>query len=378
MSKLKAKILTVLGNRPQFIKAAVVSRAIISWNTYHPEQQTQEVIVHTGQHYDFNMSDIFFKEMRIPAPDYHLGIYGGTHGAMTGKMIEKIEEVISKETPKVVLVYGDTNSTLAGALAAVKLHVPIAHVEAGLRSFNMRMPEEINRILTDRISTLLFCPTETAIKNLSDEGIVNNLKISPKAPVVLNVGDVMYDAALFYERISKASEAITQLIKDLDGGFYLATVHRAENTDDYSRLTKIVDAFNIISKNIPIVFPLHPRTRKKIAEYGINLNGVRVIEPIGYFDMLALLKNCKAVFTDSGGLQKEAYFFHKHCIILRDETEWTELVEYGFNKLVGANRDNILIAERSIETLANDFSKALYGTGDAGKKIIRTLAETLF
>ena len=368
------KILTVLGARPQFVKAAVVSRSITLHNDNLQEEQIQEIIVHTGQHYDYNMSEVFFREMCVPEPDYYLGIGDCSHGSMTGQMLEQIEAVIFKEKPDIVIVYGDTNSTLAGALAAAKLQIPIAHVEAGLRSFNMHMPEEINRILTDRISRFLFCPTETAVNNLLNEGIVNNSQIISESPIVFNVGDVMYDAVLFYKHISKPTETVTQLIEDLKKNFYLATVHRPENTDDPQRLSNIAEAFNIISETTPIVFPIHPRTRKEIVKHELNMDNVRTIDPVGYFDMLALLKSCKTVFTDSGGLQKEAYFFHKPCITLRDETEWVELIEHGFNNLVGAKRDNIIDAEKSIDK-KKDYSIALYGTGNAGQKIVRALID---
>lgn len=363
------KIITIVGARPQFIKAAVVSRAISGHNN-QGGARIEEVIVHTGQHYDHNMSDVFFDEMRIPRPDYHLNVCDCSHGAMTGRMLEEVEKLILKEKPDVLLVYGDTNSTLAGALAAAKLHVPVAHVEAGLRSFNIKMPEEINRILTDRISTFLFCPTETAVKNLAEEGIGNG----PVSAIVANVGDVMYDAALYYRKIALPTDSVMRLLEEIAGSFYLATVHRAENTDDATRLESILTAFHDISRSTPIVLPLHPRTRKLIGQYGLSINGISVIDPVGYFDMLFLLDRCKAVFTDSGGLQKEAYFFHKPCVTLRDETEWVELVEHGFNKLAGAGRDNILTAEKGLSDLQESYSAGLYGDGDAGGKIIEVLS----
>lgn len=368
------KIVTVVGARPQFIKAAVVSRAIASYNTEHGTG-ILEFIVHTGQHYDHNMSDVFFEEMRIPQPHYHLGINDCTHGAMTGRMLEEIEKVLMREKPDVVIVYGDTNSTLAGALASSKLHIPVAHVEAGLRSFRMDMPEEINRIMTDRISDFLFCPTETAVRNLASEGITGGAKRLPRPPVVVNVGDVMYDATLFYRKISKPTERVEALFSEVGNNFYLATLHRAENTDDRDRLRNIIEAFHEISKMTPVVLPLHPRTLKMVKQYGLSLNGVRVLEPVGYFDMLTLLDNCKAVFTDSGGLQKEAYFFHKPCITLRDETEWVELVEHGFNRVVGAEREKIIEAGKGIATEGNDYTLALYGYGDTGDKVVQLLTQ---
>ncbi|MBD1933405.1 MULTISPECIES: non-hydrolyzing UDP-N-acetylglucosamine 2-epimerase [Cyanophyceae] len=363
------KVVTVVGARPQFIKAASVSRAIALYNQQHITSPIHEILVHTGQHYDPNLSDVFFEEMQIPNPDYHLGIGGISQGAMTGRILEKIEEVIIKEQPDVVLVYGDTNSTLAGALAAVKLHIPVAHVEAGLRSFNMRMPEEVNRVLTDQISRWLFCPTETAVKNLKNEGILERGQV-----LVSNVGDVMYDAALFYRQIAKPTDAIACLINELNEPFYLATVHRAENTDDPVRLSNIMGALETISKTTPVVLPLHPRTRKLLGNQ--HLSRIRLIEPVGYFDMITLLSKCKGVFTDSGGLQKEAYFFHKPCITLREETEWVELVEYGFNTLVGSDPDKILSAQKSIGIRNRDDFKLLYGQGDASAKILKLLEES--
>ena len=363
------KILTVVGARPQFIKAAVVSRAIAQHNRQHPTQTIQEVLVHTGQHYDQNMSDVFFAQMKIPQPDYHLGIGGKAHGAMTGQMLEKIEEVICTEKPHAVLVYGDTNSTLAGALAAVKLHIPVAHVEAGLRSHNMRMPEEVNRVLTDQVSHWLFCPTETAVKNLENEGF-----LTCRQAQLCQVGDVMYDAALFYKQIAKPTEAIASLLQELSHNFYVSTVHRAENTDDPVRLNNIMGALDTISQTTPVVLPLHPRTRKLVDTQ--QLRHIRLIEPVGYFDMIALLSNCQGVFTDSGGLQKEAYFFHQPCITLRDETEWVELVNYGFNTLVAADREQIQTAEKTIQAHKRDYSNKLYGNGDAGNKIVEILVNS--
>lgn len=301
------KIATIIGARPQFVKAAAVSRVIK--NT----ESVEEIIIHTGQHYDVNMSDVFFEEMDIPKPDYNLNINGMGHGAMTGQMLEKIEEVLLSEKPDWVLVYGDTNSTLAGALAAKKLHIKVAHVEAGLRSFNMNMPEEINRILTDRISDVLFCPTSTAVDNLKKEGYEN---IDTK---IINVGDVMLDVALFYkERATKPKDSLPEQ-------FVLCTVHRAENTDDVDRLKSIFESLEIISKTTPVVLPLHPRTKSKLIsiDYDFDNSKIKFINPVGYFEMIWLLQNCSFVMTDSGGLQKEAFFFKKQCITLRDETEWS-------------------------------------------------------
>lgn len=352
------KIVTVIGARPQFIKAAVVSRAVAA----NPE--VEEVIVHTGQHFDTNMSDVFFEEMSIPKPQYNLNINGLGHGAMTGQMLEKIENVLLKEKPDWVLVYGDTNSTIAGALAAKKLHIKVAHVEAGLRSFNMDMPEEVNRILTDRISDILFCPTTTAVENLNKEGYTN---IGCK---IKQVGDVMQDAALFYARKAKKPDL------DIPEEFALCTVHRAENTDSPERLKSIFKALEIISENSPVVLPLHPRTKAKLAGIGYDFakSHITFIEPVGYLEMVWLLSNCQFVLTDSGGLQKEAYFFSKPCITMRDETEWVELVVHGFNKLAGADTDMIVkLAAEAKEKKYLDFSTRLYGNGDAGARIIENL-----
>lgn len=366
------KIITIVGARPQFIKAAVVSRAIAKYNEEHTNC-IEEILVHTGQHYDSNMSDIFFSEMHIPKPNYQLGIGGTTHGAMTGQMLEKIEEIVLIEKPDIVLVYGDTNSTLAGALAAIKLHVPVAHVEAGLRSFNMNMPEEVNRILTDRISKWLFCPTDTAVKNLQSEGFAhNNTEVGI---CICNVGDVMYDAALYYKKIARPSNKVTLLLEKMRTNFYLATIHRAENTDNPVLLGNIIRALDKIAENLPVILPIHPRTRKLVAQNNITIKNITLIEPVGYFDMITLLSNCSGVFTDSGGVQKEAFFFGKPCITMREETEWVELVEHGCNTLVGADYSKIMVAQQAIANQQVDTSKMLYGDGNAGFKIIQKLIE---
>ena len=370
------KIITIVGARPQFIKAAVVSRAIENHNKENPRGvKIQEVIIHTGQHYDGNMSEIFFKELYIPKPSYNLGIGGSSHGAMTGRMLEQIEKIIMEERPDVVLVYGDTNSTLAGALAAVKMHIPVAHVEAGLRSYNMLMPEEINRILTDKISRWLFCPTKAAIKNLEKESILSSNNKSNYNQEVFNVGDVMYDAVLFYKEKAKPSEFIKKLVIESGGPYYLATVHREENTNNIESLSSILKALDEISLNNRVIFLIHPRTKKFIKYYHISLQRIHLIEPVGYLDMIFLLKNCSGVFTDSGGLQKEAYFFGKPCITLRNETEWVELVESGYNCLTGANYEKILDAEKKIYGKNIHFVEGIYGDGDAGAKIVKILLE---
>lgn len=346
------KILTVVGARPQFIKASVVSRAI------GRRKELTETIVHTGQHFDENMSGVFFDQLGIPRPDYQLNVSGGTHGEMTGRMLIDIEKVIISEKPDRVLVYGDTNSTLAGALAAAKLHVPVAHIEAGLRSFNMCMPEEINRILTDQVSDILFCPTDTAVSNLMSEGF-------DKKPVeVLNVGDVMQDSALYF-----AQRAVAPADASADVPFVLATLHRAENTDDPSRLRQIVSALNDIHANIAkVILPLHPRTRAVIAKLGLELK-VHVIDPAGYLEMLWLLQNCALVLTDSGGVQKEAFFFRKACVTMRDQTEWVELVNLGVNVLAGAKHQAILECVRKQRSMVVEDTEDLYGGGQAAERI---------
>lgn len=365
------KIVTIVGARPQFVKAAVVSRAIEKYNAAHPaDRGIHESIIHTGQHYDENMSDIFFSQMQIPKPKHHLHIGGKSHGAMTGQMVEKIEAVLLQEKPAVLLVYGDTNSTLAGALAASKLHIPIAHVEAGLRSHNMAMPEEINRVLVDRISQWLFCPTRQAVENLMKEGYDGFSSVA-----IENVGDVMYDAALFYQEISQTSEYIESKIQQ--GSYYLATIHRQDNTENKTNLETLVKALGHIAAQTKVIFPLHPRTKKYMEQFSIEAPQIDFIDPVGYFDMIGLLRHCAGVFSDSGGLQKEAYFFKKSCIVLRDQTEWTELVSGGYNKLVGAHYDRILTAENEIRIEKPDFSRMPYGNGHAGEKIVQALVDSL-
>ena len=345
------KIATIVGARPQFVKAAVVSRAF----TEHRPDVT-EVLVHTGQHYDANMSDVFFDELAIPRPNFHLGIGGGTHGQNTGRMIEAIEGVLIAERPDSVVVYGDTDSTLAGALAAAKLHIPIAHVEAGLRSFNRRMPEEINRVLTDHASSIFFTPTDTATEHLRNEGIADNR--------VRQVGDVMYDAALYYRERARRPEAVS-----LERSFVLATIHRAENTDDPERLENIIGALSEVACEKPVIVPLHPRTRAKLASYGIATGDLEVLEPVGYLQMVWLLEHCDQVVTDSGGLQKEAYFFEKPCVTVREETEWTELVEAGWNVLVASEHAALVSAIRASSQPKVHGRDKLYGDGSSGRSV---------
>lgn len=357
-------VLTIIGARPQFIKAAVLSR-LIRGDAYR--NHISEFLVHTGQHYDECMSEVFFRDMEIPDPDVNLNIGSGGHGRMTGAMLARLEDLILERKPDIVLVYGDTNSTLAGALAASKLHVPVAHVEAGLRSFMMAMPEEQNRILTDRISTYLFCPTNTAVGNLEHEGIPNRdpVDASPDRKSVTMVGDIMLDASLHYRAI--AGTRTKAFMDSMPERFYLLTMHRAENTDDPTRLAAIVHAINRRCER-EAVFPLHPRTRKTLDRFGLSFGPhVRIIDPVGYFEMLALEEACEFVVTDSGGVQKEAYFFGKPCMTLRDSTEWVELVENGWNILVGADEEAIV---RGFETIAAPARYLpLYGEGKAGKLI---------
>lgn len=352
------KVFTVLGARPQFIKAAVVSRIFRISNLV-------EVLAHTGQHYDRNMSDVFFQDLDIPEPAYNLGVGGGGHGQNTGRMLEGLERLMLAEKPDWVLVYGDTDSTLAGALAAVKLHIPVAHVEAGLRSFNRRMPEEINRVLADHVSTKLFAPTQVAEGNLLKEGIERS-----KIDIV---GDVMYDAALFYEKGARAPSFFNER-KLAQGGFVLCTVHRAENTDSPSRMKAIFDG--LATSSLPVVLPLHPRTKARLSDSGLSLpSNVIVVDPVGYLEMVWLEANCAVIATDSGGVQKEAYFHKKGCVTLRDETEWVELVDAGYNKIVGCDSRKIEEALAEMTEIKIGDSR-LYGDGHAGEKILKTLLES--
>ena len=353
------RIITVVGARPQFIKAATLSRQF-------KLAGIEELIIHTGQHFDTNMSDVFFEEMEIPRPAYHLDIHGLTHGAMTGRMLEGIEAILLKEKPDGVLVYGDTNSTIAGALAASKLHIPVIHVEAGLRSFNMQMPEEINRILTDRISNVLFCPTEAAVANLKKEGFEN-------MPVrIIKNGDVMQDAAMYY---AAKAEQKSDILKQAGlSKFVLATIHRQENTDSPETLRNIITGLNEINRQIPVLVPIHPRTRSILTQLNITPE-FKMIDPVGYFDMIVLLKNCKLVITDSGGVQKEAFFFGKHCITLREQTEWVELVENGYNILVGSNVLKLKDAFEVFSSKVSDFKINLYGKGQAAQIAVNEISK---
>ncbi len=357
------KIVTILGARPQFVKGAVLSRIIAKHNDF------QEIIVHTGQHYDVNMSAVFFEEMKIPKPKYNLNINGLNHGAMTGQMMMKIEEVLLHEQPDVVIVYGDTNSTLAGALTAKKMNIKIVHIEAGLRSFNMEMPEEVNRIITDRVANLLSCPTENSLKNLKNEGF-DSLPIK-----IEQHGDIMKDAVEFYSKLSEEKSTIINSLKLSKNNFVLATIHRQENTDSKKSLENIFKALEEINKNIQVVLPLHPRTASKLKEFTIKTE-LTIIDPVGYFDMLALLKNCRMVITDSGGLQKEAFFNKKHCVIARKETEWVELVDNGFALITGSETEKIKEAFNCFLTSTKLFNEELYGN-NVGEKIYTSIKKLI-
>jgi len=408
------RIISVVGARPNFIKIAPIIRAIdkhnksvnVSRSPSHLSPLTSHFLVHTGQHYGHEMSKVFFQDLELPEPDIYLDVGSGTHAEQTGKVMIKFEKVLLKEKPDLVIVVGDVNSTLAATLAAVKLHIPVAHVEAGLRSFDRDMPEEINRILTDHISTFLFCPTETAVKNLQKEGfsnIVNNGKFidinfalpslpSPftfhLSPLVINVGDVMYESALYNLEIAKRNSKMLQTLKLNSKNYILATVHRAENTDNPERLKSIFDSFVELSKRgEKLIIPLHPRTEKALAQISVNStnylrnNSLKVIKPVSYLGMLVLESNAKLIITDSGGMQKEAYFFEVPCVTLRDRTEWVETVESGWNVLVGANKEKIL--EVSLDNplrltshnsrFTSHISQNIFGDGKTAEKIVRTL-----
>jgi len=355
------KVVTIVGARPQFIKAAPVSRAL--------RQQHTEMLVHTGQHYDENMSAVFFAELDLPQPDVNLGVGSGSHGVQTAAMLAGIEAVLLAEKPDWVLVYGDTNSTLAGALAAAKLHIPVAHVEAGLRSFNRAMPEEINRVLTDHVADLLFCPSQTAVDNLAAEGITRGVHL---------VGDVMADALAYAAERASTHSDILHRLGVTEKGFLLATVHRAENTDNPAQLRAILDAFAAIDETI--VFPVHPRTRTRIEALASHLPipnsqfpipNLKSIAPVGYLDMVRLMQAAQMILTDSGGIQKEAYWLGTPCVTLRDETEWVETVETGWNVLAGANTVRITAAVR--EFVLPESRPALYGDGRVAARIVGSL-----
>lgn len=350
-------ILSVVGARPQFVKAAVVSRAIAR------QDGLAEEIVHTGQHFDANMSSVFFDELGIPAPAFHLGIGGGTHGQNTGRMIEALEQVMLEQKPAVVMVFGDTDSTLAASLAASKLHIPVAHVEAGLRSFNRRMPEEINRVLCDHVSDMLFTPTKVATENLRAEGLADRQ--------VINVGDVMFDAVKLFSPIAQERSRIMDELGLESGNYVLATLHRQETTDNADVLKGVLAG---LGQSHLTVLPLHPRTRRRVAEHGLQLPPrIKVIDPVGYLDMMVLEANARVIATDSGGVQKEAFFHGVPCITMRDETEWVELLDIGANTLVGTDKETIVAALS--EELVRPRQVNLYGDGNASGKIATALAE---
>lgn len=363
------KIISVIGARPQFIKAAALCRAVDAYNA-EKRPRLRHILLHTGQHYDQNMSDLFFNELNIPRPEYNLGIGSAAHGMQTGRMLAMTENVLVKEKPDWVVVYGDTNSTLAGALAAAKMHIPVAHVEGGLRSFNRRMPEEINRVLTDHVSSLIFCPTETAVKNLAAEGITSGVKL---------VGDIMYDCSMYYfgKALPRESKILGELNLDRKS-YYLATVHRPENTDNPESLKNIFEAFNAISSSdCPVVFPLHPRTRDKISEIDFDIaKEVLIVPPVSYMEMIILERSARIILTDSGGVQKESYFFKVPCVTLRQETEWIETLSHGANILSGADSKKITEA---VEAFNNNpqvqFDDGLYGSGNASLLILNNMLE---
>jgi UDP-GlcNAc3NAcA epimerase len=358
------KIVTIVGARPQFIKAAAITRLIRE----EFKDQIIEIMVHTGQHFDKNMSSIFFVELEIPEPKYNLEISGGQHGAMTGRMLEAIEDVLLVENPDWVLIYGDTNSTLAGAIAASKIHIPVAHVEAGLRSFNMRMPEEINRIIADRISNLLLCPTKTSVENLKKEALSACAHL---------VGDVMYDVSLFYQKRALERSTILQKMGLSDGKYILTTCHRAENTDDPKQLKSIVNALASIAENMPVVFPIHPRTRKFLEKYQFqdDLKKVMLVEPLPYLDMVRLEQSAKVILTDSGGVQKEAFFYGVPCVTMRDETEWIETVDTGWNTLTGADTEAIIQAFLASDTPPQRTGITPYGQGNASELCLKAILQ---
>jgi len=349
------KIISIVGARPQFIKCAPVSRVL--------RRECEEILVHTGQHYDPEMSDIFFKDLHIPEPDYHLEVGSGSHGKQTGAILERVEDVLTHELPDLVIVYGDTNSTLGGALAAAKLHIPVAHVEAGLRSYDRMMPEEINRVVSDHIASILLCPTQTSVDNLTKEGITKGVHM---------VGDVMVDALIHNTEIAKKKSNIIKRLGLKKHDYYVATVHRPSNTDDKKNLTAIIDAFRESGKIV--VFPVHPRTKKYLHTYGLwesVSENIRFVDPLGYIDMLHLMSNAQKILTDSGGIQKEAYVMGVPCITLRENTEWIETLSGGWNVLVGADKRKILAAV--VAEVQTNTDNTVFGKGDTAEKIVRII-----
>ena len=351
------KLLTIVGARPQFIKAVAVSREL--------RKRFREILVHTGQHYDDNMSQVFFDELEIPRPDVHLAIGSGGHGAQTGAMLAAIEEVLLQEKPDRVLVYGDTNSTLAGALAAAKLHIPVAHVEAGLRSFNRRMPEEINRILTDHIADRLFCPSQTAVDHLAAEGVRNGVHL---------VGDVMHEALMHAVALARERSDVLNRLSVVPGEYALATIHRAENTDDPMRLARLMTALQEVARDMPVLFPVHPRTRGRLPALADSAP-LRLLEPLGYLDMVRLEADAAVILTDSGGIQKEAYWLRVPCVTLREETEWVETVEQGWNVVAGA--DPALIASAAKRPKPPESSVDAYRGAGSVQRVVDILSDSL-
>jgi len=386
------KVVDIVGARPQFVKLAPILKAIEQHNQHHSGRHIQEVLVHTGQHYDYVMSQVFFDEFKLKSPDYHLDVGSGSHAYQTGEVLKRIEDVLIKEKPDLVMVYGDTNATLSGALAAAKLHIPVAHVEAGLRSFNRKMPEEVNRVLADHISTLLFCPTRTAVVNLQNEGLKRSIDggeltpypyssplkstCSPDMPLVVNTGDVMYDSVLLYSGLAEKSSQILHKLGLSARGYALATVHRAENTDDPLRLRSIFEGLqDVAAQGLQVVVPLHPRTRKALTQSQAHqalCSSLSIIDPVSYLDMIMLEKNARVIFTDSGGVQKEAFFFGVPCVTLRDETEWVETVQTRWNVLAGFDRDKI--ARAAQQARLGEEAAWPYGDGRTAERIIEILA----
>jgi len=388
------KVVDIVGARPQFVKLAPILKAVEQHNRHHSGPSIQEVLVHTGQHYDYVMSQVFFDEFKLKSPNYHLGVGSGSHAYQTGEVLRRVEEVLVREKPDLVMVYGDTNATLSGALAAAKLHIPVAHVEAGLRSFNRKMPEEVNRVLADHISTLLFCPTKTAVVNLRNEGLARSISggeltpypysspldvsCSPDMPLAVNTGDVMYDSVLLYSGLAeKRSSALDNL--GLSAKSYaLATVHRAENTDDPLRLRSIFEGLqDVAAQGLKVVVPLHPRTKKALSQsrdLQALCPSLSIIDPVSYLDMIMLEKNAQVILTDSGGVQKEAFFFRVPCVTLREETEWVETVQTRWNVLAGCSRE--MIAGAAQRARSGEETAWPYGDGRTAERIIELM--TLF
>ena len=362
------KIFSITGARPQFIKLAPLSRSIEAFNQYNdrPAGKIDHTLLHSGQHFDRNMSDLFFEELDIPEPNYHLMVNSLSHGSMTGRMLENIEKILLKEMPDIVVVFGDTNTTIAGALAASKLHIPVAHIEAGLRSFNKAMPEEINRVLTDHMSSLLFCPTLQSVKNLEKENLSEG---------VHHVGDIMYDMNLMIHHLLEEPARVNNDYFEKDT-YYLATLHRAENTDNQERLISILEALIELNQNKRVVLPLHPRTRQLLCRYKLNdlIQNLTVLEPVSYLQMMQLEKHASCILTDSGGVQKEAYFHSVPCVTLRDETEWTETVKHGWNIIAGHRAEDIL---QAVNASKQGTPIHEYGDGSATKKILDQIIDFL-